>query len=115
MDEEKKSKDSWWHTIPGVLTAIAAVITAVTGLIGVFHQIGTFDPEVRVSQIKKVDVQQIREVVQEQMKAEKAKLDALNLQAQLLSNTDARPEDIKLKELLNELKQKLAQVNKPYM
>ena len=31
---------SWWTTLPGVLTAIAAVLTAVTGLVAVLAQQG---------------------------------------------------------------------------
>jgi hypothetical protein len=31
---------SWWHTLPGVLTAIAALITAVGGLVAVLIQTG---------------------------------------------------------------------------
>lgn len=34
---------SWWKTLPGVLTATAAVVTATTGLIVALHQIGVFD------------------------------------------------------------------------
>lgn len=36
-DQERKG---WWHTIPGVLTAIAGTITALTGLIAALHQVG---------------------------------------------------------------------------
>lgn len=32
MSEEPKPQN-WWHTLPGVLTAVAAVLTAITGLI----------------------------------------------------------------------------------
>jgi hypothetical protein len=42
MDEGERSKGSWWHTIPGVLTATAGIITAVTGLIVALHQAGLF-------------------------------------------------------------------------
>lgn len=35
----------WWQTVPGILTATASVITAVTGLIVALHQIGIFDGE----------------------------------------------------------------------
>jgi len=38
MSEEPKS-GSWWLTLPGVLTGLAAVITAVTGLAVGLHQI----------------------------------------------------------------------------
>jgi hypothetical protein len=33
----------WWHTIPGFLTAMAAIITAVAGLIIPLYQAGYFD------------------------------------------------------------------------
>ena len=36
MGEEQPK--SWWGTIPGVLTAIAALLTAVTGLIVALRQ-----------------------------------------------------------------------------
>jgi uncharacterized protein YidB (DUF937 family) len=42
MDEGERSKGSWWHTVPGVLTATAGIITAVTGLIVALHQAGLF-------------------------------------------------------------------------
>ncbi len=41
MDMEK-SKSSWWQTLPGVMTAVAAVITAVAGLLVTLNQIGVF-------------------------------------------------------------------------
>ncbi len=40
MAEDKKS---WWHTLPGVLTALAGVITAVATLIGMLNKIGVFE------------------------------------------------------------------------
>lgn len=46
MDDEPKSK-SWWLTLPGVLTAIAAIISAVTGLIVALHQMEGFKREHR--------------------------------------------------------------------
>lgn len=39
MNEDPKSK-SWWNTLPGVLTAVAAVIAAVTALVSTLHQTG---------------------------------------------------------------------------
>lgn len=42
MADERKSS-SWWQTIPGALTAVAAFIAAVTGLLGGLNQIGMFD------------------------------------------------------------------------
>ncbi|KIS27240.1 hypothetical protein TV39_11995 [Arthrobacter sp. SPG23] len=41
MAEEKPT--SWWATLPGLLTAAAAVITAVTGLLLGLGQLGVFD------------------------------------------------------------------------
>ena len=41
-DQESTSK-GWWQTLPGVLTAGAAIITAVTGLLVALHQAGFFD------------------------------------------------------------------------
>jgi hypothetical protein len=42
MDEKPKST-GWWQTLPGILTATAAVLTAVGGLVVAFHQAGFFD------------------------------------------------------------------------
>jgi hypothetical protein len=42
QDSEPESK-SWWKTLPGLLTAIAATITAVTGFIVAVHQAGFFN------------------------------------------------------------------------
>lgn len=39
MGQEEKPQ-SWWHTMPGMLTGGAAVITAITGLLVVMHQAG---------------------------------------------------------------------------
>jgi hypothetical protein len=33
-------QQSWWYTLPGVLTAVGATITALAGLIAVLHQSG---------------------------------------------------------------------------
>ena len=41
MPEERKPQ-SWWQTVPGVLTAAAGTITAVTGLIVALNQSGLF-------------------------------------------------------------------------
>jgi len=42
MAEEKKPQ-TWWQTLPGILTATATFITAVTGLIVVLYQSGVFN------------------------------------------------------------------------
>jgi hypothetical protein len=41
---------SWWHTLPGILTAIAGMITAITGLVVVLQRSGRFQstPETAV-------------------------------------------------------------------
>ena len=44
MSEGPQSK-GWWQTVPGILTAAAATITAVTGFIVALHQAGIFDGE----------------------------------------------------------------------
>lgn len=52
MDEGDKGKTSWWQTVPGILTATAAIITAVAGLIVTLHQAGMLggknDPPARI-------------------------------------------------------------------
>jgi hypothetical protein len=40
---DEKKPQSWWSTLPGVLTAVAAVITAVAGLLAVLHQFRAFE------------------------------------------------------------------------
>jgi hypothetical protein len=42
MTQERKPS-GWWQSVPGVLTAVAAVVAAVSGLIGGLNQIGVFD------------------------------------------------------------------------
>lgn len=37
-----ENRSSWWTTLPGLLTALAATITAVTGLLVGLNQIGVF-------------------------------------------------------------------------
>jgi hypothetical protein len=41
MAENQENK-GWWQTIPGMLTAVAGVISALTGFIVALHQIGVF-------------------------------------------------------------------------
>jgi hypothetical protein len=40
---------SWWHTLPGILTGITAVITAVGGLMIAINQTGWLKPSAEVS------------------------------------------------------------------
>lgn len=41
MGSKKSQAQSWWQTVPGILTGLAAVITAVTGLIIGLRQISS--------------------------------------------------------------------------
>lgn len=40
---DNERPQSWWHTVPGILTAIATVVTAITGLLLALNQIGVFE------------------------------------------------------------------------
>src|SRR6476659_6915945 len=41
MSEKPVSNRGWWQTLPGILTGLAAIITAVTGLIVAFNHDGS--------------------------------------------------------------------------
>lgn len=41
MSEKPPSAPSWWQTLPGILTGVAALITAVTGLLVAFNHGGS--------------------------------------------------------------------------
>jgi hypothetical protein len=43
MEEDPRSK-SWWHTLPGILTAAAGAITAIAALVTALHQAGWLGP-----------------------------------------------------------------------
>ncbi len=43
MSAEEKKPQAWWQTLPGILTATATFITAVTGLLVVLYQSGVFE------------------------------------------------------------------------
>ncbi len=40
MEDSEKARTPWWQTVPGMLTAAAAIITALTGLLIALHQVG---------------------------------------------------------------------------
>ncbi len=42
MNENEKPKSSWWQTVPGTLTALSGVFTAVAGLLVALNQTGFF-------------------------------------------------------------------------
>ncbi|HEY3159689.1 MAG TPA: hypothetical protein VGJ78_12070 [Vicinamibacterales bacterium] len=46
MSDNRSPTPSWWQTIPGMLTGLAAVITAVTGLIVAFNHTGNRSEDV---------------------------------------------------------------------
>ena len=45
MSKEEQQPRGFWRTLPGVLTAVATIITAVTGLLIAFGQLGLFEDE----------------------------------------------------------------------
>jgi hypothetical protein len=45
MMPERSKQSGFWHTFPGVLTAVAAVITAITGLVVVLRQDDIHPPD----------------------------------------------------------------------
>lgn len=51
MSENRPTGQSWWQTIPGILTGVAAVITAVTGLFLAFNRTGNRSEDVRPSPV----------------------------------------------------------------
>ena len=42
MADDAEKKQSWWLTLPGILTAIGTFIGAITGLVAVLNQVGLF-------------------------------------------------------------------------
>lgn len=44
--QSKNDKQPFWSTFPGVLTAIAALITATAGLLAILNTIGVFEPQI---------------------------------------------------------------------
>jgi hypothetical protein len=40
---KNSSSHSWWQTAPGILTAFAALLTALTGMLVAVHQVGLLD------------------------------------------------------------------------
>ena len=51
MSEKPPGPPSWWQTLPGILTGIAAIITAVTGLIVVFNRTGNRSEDTRPASV----------------------------------------------------------------
>ena len=40
MSDREPAKTSWWHSTPVLLSAVAGLLTAVTGLVVGLHQAG---------------------------------------------------------------------------
>lgn len=47
MPDDRSTAPSWWQTLPGILTGLAAIITAVTGLLLAFNRTSNRSEEVR--------------------------------------------------------------------
>lgn len=45
MTDNEPKAGSWWSTMPGILTGIAALVTAVAGLLAAIGQFGWLDPK----------------------------------------------------------------------
>ena len=75
-------KKSYWHTIPGILTAIAGVVTALTGLVVALQQTGIVGRDQKrvltdETQEMRVLVAQVQDM-REQIAIERRRLEALN-------------------------------------
>lgn len=75
MNAEK----SFWHTVPGILAAVAGVVTALTGLIAGLHQVGLFGPgtDNRAMHDDAREVLVLAQQMREQIATERARLEAL--------------------------------------
>src|SRR4029077_7332786 len=49
--EKPATGTSWWQTVPGVLTGLAAIITAMTGLIVALNRTGTRSEDVKPASV----------------------------------------------------------------
>jgi hypothetical protein len=47
MPDDRLTAPSWWQTLPGILTGLAAIITALTGLLLAFNRTNNHSEEVR--------------------------------------------------------------------
>lgn len=45
MTNESNKATSWWHSLPGIITAIAGLISAITGMIIGLNQLGVFSDD----------------------------------------------------------------------
>lgn len=49
MSGEPPKSQSWWQTLPGIMTAVAAIITATTGLIVALNNAGAFSRDTEMA------------------------------------------------------------------
>lgn len=49
MSGEPSKSQSWWQTLPGILTALAAIITAATGLFVALNNAGVFSRDSKLA------------------------------------------------------------------
>lgn len=90
MPEEPKS---FWRTIPGIITAIATLITAIGGFLVVLHQVGVFGSKPE----PKPDAQHVSTGIAGQSQLEG------------LTTTDMKARQMELELRLREMEQRLAQ------
>src|SRR4051812_18990360 len=51
MSDKSQAPPSWWQTVPGILTGVAAIITAVTGLVIAFNHTGNRSEETTLASL----------------------------------------------------------------
>ena len=47
LEDNNSEKKNFWQTLPGILTALAAILTASTGLLLAFNQVGCFHKDAK--------------------------------------------------------------------
>jgi hypothetical protein len=86
-------RKSYWHTLPGTLTAVAGVITAVTGLIVAVHQVGVFSRgDGRDASSEAQELRLVLRQMKEQLAIERAQLEALHARIERQPATARNPE-----------------------
>ena len=100
-------KKSYWHTIPGILTAIAGVVTALTGLVVALQQTGLVGRDQKrvltdETQEMRVLVAQIQDM-REQIAIERRRLEALNEKLDRQPGARRNPELVGIAERIGEL------------
>ncbi len=100
-------KKSYWHTIPGILTAIAGVVTALTGLVVALQQTGIVGRDQKrvltdETQEMRVLVAQVQDM-REQIAIERRRLEALNEKLDRQPGASRNPELVGIAERIGEL------------